>query len=152
MAGIEEISTPVNRLSVLGTQHYIAPEYLLGQPASYLSDAFSLGIITYEMITGKLPFGENYGKKAFSKLKYISMLDINTDVPLWVDGAVRKIVKRKPTNRYEEISEFIHDLSYPNKELTEKAYKPLMERNPTAFWKGLSFLSLIANIFLVFFR
>ncbi len=146
VAGVEEISSPVQRLSLLGTQHYTAPEYLLGQPASYRSDAFSLGVICYEMITGKLPYGEKYGEKALSKLQYISMLEIDSDVPLWVDGAIRKIVKRNPTKRYEEISEFIHDLSYPNKEFTEKVHTPLMQRNPLVFWKGLATLSLLANI------
>lgn len=152
VAGVEEISTPIHRLALLGTQHYTAPEYLLGQPASYHSDAFSLGIITYEMITGKLPFGEKYGDKALSKLHYISMLDIDADIPLWVDGAIRKIVKRKPSNRYEEISEFIHDLSHPNKEFTEAAHTPLIERNPLAFWKSLAILSLLANIATLFLK
>lgn len=148
VAGVEEISTPVQRLSLLGTQYYTAPEYLLGQPASYRSDAFSLGVISYEMITGKLPFGEKYGEKALTKLQYISMLDIDPDIPLWVDGAIRKIVKRKPTNRYEEISEFIHDLSYPNKEFTEIAHTPLIERAPLTFWKGIAVLSIVLNLYL----
>jgi len=148
VAGVEEIASPIQRLNLLGTQLYTAPEYLLGQPASYRSDAFSLGVISYEMLTGKLPFGEKYGEKALSKLHYISMLDIdtNTAIPLWVDGALRKILKKKPTNRYEEISEFIHDLSHPNKAFTEATHAPLIERNPLAFWKGLAIISLLANI------
>lgn len=152
VAGVEEIASPVHRLSLLGTQHYTAPEYLLGQAASYRSDAFSLGVITYEMISGKLPFGEKYGEKALSKLTYFSLLNIDLDIPLWVDGAIRKIVKRKPTNRYEEISEFIHDLSYPNKEFTEVAHIPLIERNPLIVWKGLAILSLLANIVLLWLK
>ncbi|MBL4743673.1 MAG: bifunctional protein-serine/threonine kinase/phosphatase [Cycloclasticus sp.] len=148
VAGVEEISTPVHRLSLLGTQHYTAPEYLMGQSASYRSDAFSLGVITYEMITGKLPFGEKYGEKALSKLKYISMLDIDSDIPLWVDRAIRKTVKRKPTNRYEEISEFIHDLSYPNKEFTDLTHVPLIERAPLTVWKTIALISVLINIFL----
>lgn len=152
VAGVEEIASPVHRLSLLGTQHYTAPEYLLGQAASYRSDAFSLGVITYEMISGQLPFGEKYGEKALSKLTYLSLLNIDLDIPLWVDGAIRKIVKRKPTNRYEEISEFIHDLSYPNKEFTEVAHIPLIERNPLTVWKGLAILSLLANIALLWLK
>ncbi len=148
VAGVEEIASPIQRLNLLGTQLYTAPEYLLGQPASYRSDAFSLGVITYEMLTGKLPFGEKYGEKALSKLHYISMLDVdtNTAIPLWVDGALRKILKKKPTNRYEEISEFIHDLSHPNKAFTEAVHTPLIERNPLAFWKGLAIISLLTNM------
>lgn len=77
VAGVEEIARPIERLNLLGTQYYTAPEYLLGQPSSYRSDAFSLGVITYEIITGKLPFGEKYGEKALSKLHHISMVDID---------------------------------------------------------------------------
>ncbi|MDF1688961.1 MAG: bifunctional protein-serine/threonine kinase/phosphatase [Cycloclasticus sp.] len=152
VAGVEEIASPIHRLSLLGTQHYTAPEYLLGQAASYRSDAFSLGVITYEMISGQLPFSEKYGEKALSKLTYLSLLNIDLDIPLWVDGAIRKIVKRKPSNRYEEISEFIHDLSYPNKEFTEVAHIPLIERNPLIVWKGLAILSLLANIVLLWLK
>ena len=149
VAGVEEISSPVHRLSLLGTQHYTAPECLLGQPVSYRSDAFSLGIITYEILTGELPFGEKYGEKALSKLRYISLLDIDADIPLWVDGAIRKIVKKNPSNRYEEISEFIHDLSHPNNEFTEITHTPLMERNPLGFWKGVALVSVLVNIALL---
>ena len=148
VAGVEEIASPIQRLNLLGTQFYTAPEYLLGQPASYRSDAFSLGVITYEMLTGRLPFGDRYGEKSLNKLHYISMLDIdtNTAIPLWVDGAIRKILSTKPTNRYEEISEFIHDLAHPNKMFTEAAHTPLIERNPLVFWKGLAIISLLANM------
>jgi serine/threonine protein kinase len=152
VAGVEEITTPIHKLSLVGTQHYTAPEYILGQPATYLSDAFSLGIITYEMLTGKLPFGEKYGEKALSKLQYVSSLNIDKDIPLWVDGAIRKIVKRNPLNRYEEISEFIYDLSHPSTDFTKTKHVPLIERNPVGFWKGIALLSVAANIALLFLR
>lgn len=146
VAGVEEISTPIQRLNLLGTQHYTAPEYLLGQPATYLSDAFSLGVISYEMLSGKLPFGEKYGEKNLSKHQYLSLLEIDKNIPLWVDGAIRKILKKNPSNRYEEISEFIHDLSHPNKAFTDIVHSPLIERNPLAFWKGIALLSLASNL------
>jgi len=149
VAGIEEISSPVHRLALLGTQHYTAPEYLLGQTPSYLSDAFSLGVITYEMLTGKLPFGEKYGEKALSKLHYKPIVDINKDTPLWVDGAIKKILNKNPINRYEEISIFIHDLAYPNKEFTDPQHTPLIERNPVGFWKSLAIISLLGNLILL---
>jgi serine/threonine protein kinase len=152
VAGVEETASPIHRLNLLGTQLYTAPECLLGQPATYLSDAFSLGIISYEMLTGKVPFTEKYGEKSLSKLTYMSALDIDSDIPLWVDGAIRKIVKKNPTNRYEEISEFICDLSHPNKAFIEIAHKPLIERNPLGFWKGLALLSIAANIIILLIK
>ncbi len=146
IAGIEEIATPVHRLSLLGTQHYTAPEYLLGEQASTRSDAFSLGVICYEMLTGQLPFGDKYGEKSLSKLHYIPSQQFNPDIPLWVDGAIEKIVSKKPSSRYEEISEFIHDLAHPNSLFTKSSHTPLIERNPIVFWKTLALVSMAANM------
>jgi len=152
VAGIEEITSPVHRLSLLGTQHYTAPEYLLGQTASHRSDAFSLAVICYEMLTGKLPYGEKYGEKALSKLHYIPISDFNKDIPLWVDGAIKKALHKNAANRYSEITEFIHDLAYPNKKFIKPDQTPLIESNPLIVWKGLAIFSLIANFVQLFIK
>ena len=149
IAGVEEISTPVERLSLLGTQHYTAPEYFLGLPSSHQSDAFSLGVLTYEMLTGYLPYGEKYGEKALSKLSYIPARQKNEDVPLWVDGALKKILAKNAKHRYGEISEFLYDLGNPNKGFLGTADVPLIERNPLGFWKALALISLLANTVLL---
>lgn len=62
IAGIQEIATPVERLDLLGTKNYTAPEYLMGMAGSNKSDLFSLGVIAYEMLTGKLPYGDRLGR------------------------------------------------------------------------------------------
>jgi len=145
VAGIEEIATPIQRLDLLGTQLYTAPEYFQGLPASSRSDAFSLAVICYEMLTGALPFGPKYGVKPLSKLSYSSVMTFNPDIPLWADEAIRKATQLNPSHRYEEISEFIHDLSHPNPAFLNLVHRPLIERNPIAVWKGLAAISLIAN-------
>ena len=74
IAGIAEIFSPIEQLNLLGTKNYTAPEYLLGQPGSNRSDIFSLATITYELLTGKLPYGTMLDKmtslKSTSSLKY----------------------------------------------------------------------------------
>ncbi|ORU93795.1 MAG: protein kinase [Cycloclasticus sp. symbiont of Bathymodiolus heckerae] len=152
IAGVEEITTPLERLSLLGTQHYTAPEYFMGTSSSQRSDAFSLGVLCYEMLTGAFPYGDKYGEKGVSKLNYISAREHNEDVPVWVDGALKKVLSKKSSHRYEEISEFIHDLAHPNKEFTEMKDIPLMERNPMIFWKGIALLSVLVNITLLLYR
>ncbi|HIL91773.1 MAG TPA: serine/threonine protein kinase, partial [Cycloclasticus sp.] len=152
IAGVEEISTPIVRLSLLGTQYYTAPEYFTGLPSNHQSDVFSLGVLTYEMLTGHLPYGEKYGEKAFSKLTYVSARQHNEDVPIWVDGALKKVLAKNSQHRYEEISEFLHDLAKPNKDFIETAHVPLIERNPLGFWKGVAIISLLANIALLFYK
>ena len=55
-----------------------------------------------------------------------------------VDDAIHKAVHPDPFQRYEEISEFIYDLHHPNTAFLNKTRPPLIERNPVAFWKGVS--------------
>src|SRR5205814_1400428 len=57
ITGVVEAAPSGNRNDISGTQQYIAPEYFLGEPATSRSDLFSLGVITYQMLTGKLPYG-----------------------------------------------------------------------------------------------
>ena len=53
---------------------------------------------------------------------------------------------RSPDYRHGELSEFLYDLRHPNPALAYKDYRPLIERNPVGFWRGLS-LILIGIIF-----
>ena len=53
------------------------------------------------------------------------------------------------TRRYEELSEFIHDLRHPNRDLLDYNAAPLIERNPLLFWKGLSAVLAAAVLLLL---
>ena len=151
VAGIMEISTPIQRANLLGTMQYTAPEYLLGEAGTSRSDLFSLAIITYQMLTGKLPYGvkvaQATNRTAQNKLNYHPMLHDERHIPLWVDGALKKALHPNPTKRYEEISEFLFDLRHPNKAFINQTRAPLLERDPVVFWKGVSvILSIIIAI------
>lgn len=153
VAGIMEITTPIERQDLLGTAQYTAPEYFLGEGGSTRSDMFSLGVITYQMLTGKLPYGAQVAKArtkaAQAKLKYGSVLDDEREIPAWIDDVLKKAVHPNPYKRYEELSEFTHDLRHPNKAFLNKRRPPLLESNPALFWKGVSFvLAIIIAILL----
>ncbi len=157
IAGIAEI-TPLesNEENVLGTLNYTAPEYHLGQRAGVKSDLYSLGVITYEMINGALPFGrdmpESPNKMNLSKLEYVPSFHKNTMVPIWIDGALKRATSISPQVRYDEISEFIHDLSKPNPDFLKQSQQiPIIERNPLLFWKLISILLFISNLIFLYF-
>ena len=61
------------------------------------------------------------------------------EIPAWIDGVLRKAVHPDPYKRYEELSEYIHDLSHPNDAFLNTPYVPLLERDPLLFWKALCF-------------
>lgn len=147
VAGITEISTKLTQNNILGTAQYTAPEYFLGEAGSSRSDIFSLGVITYQMLTGKLPYGTQVAKSrtksAQRKLRYDSALDDDREIPAWLDEALRKAVHPNPYKRYDELSEFTFDLRHPNKTFLNKTRPPLLERNPVIFWQGVSFILLI---------
>ena len=147
VASIMEISSPIERNNILGTAQYTAPEYFLGESGTTRSDMFSLGVIAYQMLSGKLPYGAKVSqcrtKNAQNKLSYASLLDDEREIPAWVDEAIKKVLHPNPYKRYEELSEFLYDLRHPNKVFLNKARPPLMERNPVLFWKSVSFILAI---------
>nr|WP_298145315.1 bifunctional protein-serine/threonine kinase/phosphatase [uncultured Pseudomonas sp.] len=142
VAGIIESGMPVERSNLLGTAQYTAPEYFLGESGSTRSDLFSLAVITYQMLTGQLPYGAQVAKSwtraAQNKLKYSPIRGSERAIPAWIDDVLRKALHPNPNRRYQELSEFIHELRHPNREFLNKARPPLVERDPVLFWKCVS--------------
>ena len=142
VAGVAEARPPAERSTMLGTPQYTAPEYFLWEEGTTRSDQFSLGVIAYQLLTGRLPYGAEVAKCKTAaeqkRLKYASLRQSRSDVPAWVDGAIKKTVHPNPARRYEAISEFLHDLRHPNRAFLTDRDPPLIERNPLVFWKGLS--------------
>lgn len=155
IAGIADISTPIERSELLGTKNYTAPEYLLGKPGTTQSDLFALGCIVYEMITGgKLPYGDKLSRastaNSYQRLKYTPIIHHSVDVPHWVDKAIRKAVEIDPIDRYEKMSELESDLRKPNPNYLKEDQLPILERNPLAFWKLVSAALLVSNLVLLY--
>ena len=147
VAGILEIFSPLEQSNLLGTAQYTAPEYFLGEAGSASSALFSLAVIAYQMLTGKLPYGAEVAKTRTKteqrKLEYKSVRDTDRRVLVWIDETLRKAVHPNPQLRYQELSEFVFDLSHPNKAFLARTRPPLLERNPVVFWKVVSIILTI---------
>jgi serine/threonine protein phosphatase PrpC/predicted Ser/Thr protein kinase len=154
VAGVEE-AQPSRSEDVLGTHQYAAPEYFLGEAGTPQSDLFSLGVIAYQMLTGRLPYGAAVARTRTRaqqrRLRYAPAAGPDHGVPEWVDGALRKAVHPDPSQRYQELSEFLHDLRHPNPALMGQRV-PLYDRNPLLFWKALSGLLALALVCLIAVR
>lgn len=153
VAGLSEITSPVPQSQVLGTAQYSAPEYYLGEMGTSRSDQFSLAVIAYQLLSGRLPYSTQVAKirtpSDLRKLHYRSILDEDSAVPVWMDEALKKALYPDPMKRYEEISEFVYDLRHPNQAFRNKTRPPLIDRDPVLFWKSISILLFVWVMYLL---
>ncbi len=99
--------------SVMGSVHYLPPEQANGKGAGLQSDIYSMGIVMYELLTGKLPFrGDNAVEIALKQLKE-AMPDIKEElpsVPNSIANIIFKATAKNPKNRYADAREMHEDL------------------------------------------
>lgn len=156
VAGIAEIESPLERLNLLGTAQYSAPEYFLGAAGSTESDVYALGVIAYEMFTGRLPYGMDVARigkpKDRAKLRYVPIRDTGRTIPDWADEAIRKATHPVRNKRYQEPAEFIYELRHPNTKYLQKSRPPIIERDPVKFWQTVSFILFLGLIFMLYER
>ncbi len=153
VAGIVETAVTRQDQEILGTAQYTAPEYFIGEQGTIRSDLYSLAVIMYQMLSGRMPYGAGIAKArskaALHKVSYQSVLDDKREIPFWLDATLQKALQLDPSKRYQELSEFIYDLRHPNPQYISRQQRPLIERNPVAFWKGLSLFLLVVIIVLL---
>ena len=99
---------------VLGTPRYMSPEQIAGQPVDQRSDIFSLGIVLYEMLTGKRLFsGTEIGADAAHSITYdehVPPTRVNPELPSMLDFVVARALKKDPAVRYQDADEMAADL------------------------------------------
>lgn len=99
--------------SVMGSVHYLPPEQANGTGSTIKSDIYSLGILMYELLTGKLPFkGENAVEIAIKQMKepIPSVRNLNSEIPQSVENIILKACAKNPKNRYENANDMYEDV------------------------------------------
>lgn len=142
VAGIDDLTTAISEQHAVGSVDYSAPEHVIGHVASTRSDLFSLGVIIYEMLTGQRPYSISSAQRRSPKIAYWSHVAASTvrgDIPDWVSAALEKACSADPASRYPVLSELAADLKSPGSYARRKQQQvAFIDRNPIAFWKGLS--------------
>ena len=107
----EEFHMPV------GTSAYISPEQVLGERCDPRSDIFAIGVILYQLSTGRLPFGEPTTIRGFRKRLYRDPpppRSIKPDLPEWLQEVTLRCLEVRATDRYATAAQLAYDLSHPD--------------------------------------
>ncbi len=113
--GIARLSSTQNTLTqqTLGSVHYISPEQAKGSSIDARTDIYSLGVVMYEMLTGRLPFeGENAVSIAIQHISSIPLMprEINPDIPVGLEAITMKAMNPDLDKRYQFAEQLYDDL------------------------------------------
>jgi eukaryotic-like serine/threonine-protein kinase len=113
IARAADATTISNLGDILGTAKYMSPEQAMGEPVGPASDLYSLGVVLYEMLTGRVPFEAD--TPADVSAKHADQLpphprEVNPEVPEGMDALVMRLLARDPADRYGSATELIEEL------------------------------------------
>ncbi len=100
--------------TTLGTVGYMSPEQARGEQVDHRTDIWSLGVIFFELLTGKLPYGGEYDQAIIYSIlneEPKSIMSIRKDAPLKLEHIVMKLLSKNKERRYQNISEFLEDMN-----------------------------------------
>jgi len=144
-------ATHQGHLSNPGTPIYMAPELLSGTACSVESDLYAVGVTLYHLLTRKYPYGEI---EPFQHPRYgdpVAPTRYRPETPAWLEEVLLKAVAREKKARFTTAEEFLLALERGDRSrLRVPRRSPLLERNPALFWRGLSVVSVIVNLVLLF--
>jgi serine/threonine protein kinase/tetratricopeptide (TPR) repeat protein len=105
---------------VMGTVAYMSPEQARGEPADHRSDLFSLGVILYQLASGRLPFERESAVESLHatiKEEPPPLSEITADIPAEVERLVRKALEKEPARRYQDAADLAADLRNLSRDL-----------------------------------
>jgi serine/threonine protein kinase len=137
-----------------GTASYLAPERFQRSPLSERTEIFSIGVILFEALTGRLPFGhiERFQTPRFTQSPRAPSTH-NPAVPTWLDALVLRALCPRPEQRHAHFSELAHEFVHPAAVRPfHRPDAPLIERHPVGFYRALCLALLALNVLQLWLR
>ena len=162
LAKVRGVAKITKEGTTLGTTTYMSPEQARGEQVDRRTDIWSLGIILYEMVSGKLPFTGDYEQAVFYSIfneEPEPLTSLRTGVSIELERIVSKSLAKNPAERYQHIDEMLVDLKALTKEqkrsiskseipVEEKASKSLL--NNKIAWIGAVLLIVLIMVLILF--
>jgi non-specific serine/threonine protein kinase len=120
---------------VMGTVSYMSPEQALGHQIDHRTDIFSLGVVLYEMLAARLPFGGDSSTEVIDKILHQeppAIARFNYEVPPEVDRILRKALEKNPAFRFQTAREIYIDLHNLRRDLESGRIAYFADQTPTS--------------------
>ncbi len=139
MAKLKGASSLTKESSTLGTVHYMSPEQTMGKDVDQRTDIWSLGVVLYEMLTGKLPFKGDYEQAVIYSIfneEPAKPSDVRKDVPAEFDFILEKALAKEPEDRYQHADDLLVDLKHLKRDSRpdRKSVAVAVSRRKTRRW------------------
>lgn len=123
--------------SAIGSVHYISPEQARGEITDDKADIYSVGVVLYEMITGKLPFeSDSAVSVAIMQLQNeaVHPRDINSQIPIGLEQITLRAMQKNTKDRYQSAAEMLLDLDeFRRNPAIKFDYSYFVDKEPTKF-------------------
>jgi len=132
-----------------GTPSYLAPEAFQGVAPEARQDLYAAGVTLYWLLSGHYPYGEI---EAFQHPRFGQPTPVSRyrpDVPVWLEKMLDRALAANPEQRFETAEEWLLQLERGERQLDTQKPRPLLEREPLKFWRGLALVAMLLNLLLL---